>query len=461
MRAFSIFLSIVFAHFSPAQARPFEDGRLVPIPPITVNMFQDVGLGNVVWEREFSFPGAGFVRFRLDDISDASSGNYRLVVRDVDYNVLARIDSTKLEGKSLYWCDLFYADYLLMQVEKTDSQLLSGLSFAMREFVVEGDGRIKLESHDGSPVWVDVYKTHSDEIWKLSRSVAKLSIPQGTRNRACSGFLIGPNRLITNQHCVENSAQCEAMVIIFGYEFDRRVVRQPGVQYRCAGLLGTPNQALDFTMLEVTQQHEVKLPRRIAVARYPLTFWEWDYAAQNGGMEGYCPDDEGWGRGRQPVINVSWEDTQSYLDWLTRTTGKQYRLLTEAEWEYCCRSGSDEAYCFGKNRNTLHKYAWFEENLDGKTYSVGGKEPNAWGLYDMHGNVLERVQDDWHRSYSDKPEELRENGHIPWILGGHGRHVVRGGFSSPANLRCAHRERGISGTRVSGCGFRVARELIL
>lgn len=253
MRAYSIVLSIVLALVSPALAGSFEDGRLVPISPITVNMFQAVGIGNVVWEREFGFPGAGFVRFRLDDISDASPGNYRLVVRDIDHNVLARIDLATLEGKSTYWSDIFYTDYVLMQVEKTDGQPLSGLSFAMREFVVEGGGRIKLESHDGSPVWVDIYKTHSDEIWELSRSIAKLSIPQGTRNRACSGFLIGPNRLITNQHCVENSEQCKAMVIIFGYEFDRRVVRQPGVQYRCAGLLGTPNKALYFTVLEVAQ----------------------------------------------------------------------------------------------------------------------------------------------------------------------------------------------------------------
>lgn len=253
MRTYSIVLSLVLALVTPALAGSYEDGRLVPISPVTVNMFQAVGIGNVVWEHEFSFPDADFIRFRLDDISDASSGNYQLVVRDIDHNVLVRIESSTLEGKQVYWSDILYTNYVLMQVEKTDKKHLLGFSFSIREFVVEGGGRIKFESHDGSPVWVDVYKTHNDKIWELSRSIAKLSVPQGRRNRACSGFLIGPNRLITNQHCVENSEQCEAMVIIFGYEFDRRVVRQPGVQYRCAGLLGTPNKELDFTVLEIAQ----------------------------------------------------------------------------------------------------------------------------------------------------------------------------------------------------------------
>jgi len=207
-------------------------------------------------------------------------------------------------------------------------------------------------------------------------------------------------------------------------------------------------------------RHEVTMPERLAVGRYPVTFWEWDFAATDGGIDGYRPEDRGWGRDRRPVINVSWENAQAYLDWLGRKTGHDYRLLSEAEWEYCCRAGSETRYSFGEDDASLGDYAWYRSNSDNKTHPVGEKQPNAWGLYDLHGNVWEWCEDVWHESYKDKPAELSETGRA-WTTGGGGARVLRGGSwgSFPLRLRSADRVRYTPDGRDYVIGFRVARTL--
>ena len=142
-------------------------------------------------------------------------------------------------------------------------------------------------------------------------------------------------------------------------------------------------------------QHEVAV-EAFAVGEFPVTFDEYDRFCEATGRE--KPGDEGWGRGRRPVINVSWHDAAAYCKWLSEETGETYRLLTEAEWEYACRAGSDTKYCYGDDEQRLGDYAWFFENSGMKTHPVGQKLPNAWGLYDMHGNVWEWCADEY-RSY--------------------------------------------------------------
>ena len=115
-------------------------------------------------------------------------------------------------------------------------------------------------------------------------------------------------------------------------------------------------------------QREVTFGQRFAVGRFAVTFEEWDACVADGGCNGYRPDDEGWGRGRRPVINVSWDDAQAYAAWLSRKTGKTYRLLSEAEWEYVVRAGTTTPFWWGASISLQ------QANYDGNyTYGSGPK----------------------------------------------------------------------------------------
>ena len=201
--------------------------------------------------------------------------------------------------------------------------------------------------------------------------------------------------------------------------------------------------------------HWVEIGELLAVGGYEVTFEEWDACAAAGGCGGYRPDDEGWGRGRRPVINVSWEDAQGYVGWLRGKTGEEYRLLSEAEWEYAARAGTQTRYSFGDDISPND--ANYGRNI-GKTRPVGSYRANGFGLYDMHGNVWEWVQDCW--SWNDNYRGAPNKGEA-WERGYCSRRVLRGGswVSIPRNLRSANRLRYDTGYRGSISGFRVARTL--
>ncbi|MCP4700067.1 MAG: SUMF1/EgtB/PvdO family nonheme iron enzyme, partial [Gammaproteobacteria bacterium] len=188
-----------------------------------------------------------------------------------------------------------------------------------------------------------------------------------------------------------------------------------------------------------------------SVGQYPVTFEEYDLFCE--AVEREKPNDEGWGRGKRPVINVSWDDAVAYCEWLSEQTGQTYRLLTEAEWEYACRAGSETAYGFGNDEKQLAEYAWYDENREkGSVHPVGKKKPNGWGVYDMLGNVLEWVQD-WYGDYS-KDTQTNPNG----LESGSGR-VVRGGSWKLVAKTCRSTYRGswIQDDRNHSLGFRLAR----
>lgn len=132
-------------------------------------------------------------------------------------------------------------------------------------------------------------------------------------------------------------------------------------------------------------QHHVTIAERFAIARYPVTFREYDWFCEAIGRK--KPGDEGWGRGQRPVINVSWDDAQHYLVWLSQETGRTYRLPSEAEWEYACRAGTTTLYWFGDT--ITPKDANYAKSELHRTSEVGAYPANPWGLHDMHGNVLE------------------------------------------------------------------------
>ncbi len=149
---------------------------------------------------------------------------------------------------------------------------------------------------------------------------------------------------------------------------------------------------------------QVRIPSSFAVGRYEVTFAEWDACGAAGGCP-YRPSDESWGRDNMPVMNVSWPDTQQYLSWLGRKTGKTYRLLTEAEWEYAARAGTSTATFFGDvitpKLAHISGGTWFTHA--NRTVPVGKYKPNSYALYDMDGNVSEWVQDCYDGSYEFAP----------------------------------------------------------
>lgn len=206
-------------------------------------------------------------------------------------------------------------------------------------------------------------------------------------------------------------------------------------------------------------RREIRIPRAFAVGKYEITFAEWDACFAAGGCKRQ-PIDYGWGRGRQPVNDVAWSDVmREYLPWLSKTTGKTYRLLTEAEWEYSARAGSQSAFSWGD------RVGRDNANCDGcggawdgsRTAPVGTFAANAFGLHDMHGNVWEWVQDCYHGDLGKVPGDGRAFIAEPCEL-----RVLRGGswLSEPDKLRAASRDRLHGVNRYSiAIGFRVARDL--
>jgi formylglycine-generating enzyme required for sulfatase activity len=196
--------------------------------------------------------------------------------------------------------------------------------------------------------------------------------------------------------------------------------------------------------------HPVTLSH-FGIGQFPVTFEEYDRFCEATRRE--KPNDQGWGRERRPVIYVSWDDAQAYCQWLSKQTGQDYRLLTEARWEYACRAGSGAAYCFGDDEKQLRDYAWYGEDFGkGSTHPFGEKKANAWGLHDLHGNVWEWVQD-WYGPYSKDPQ------HDPsGPESGSGR-VIRGGCwdGDAKNCRSAVRFRFDPDRRLDNLGFRLAR----
>jgi formylglycine-generating enzyme required for sulfatase activity len=222
-------------------------------------------------------------------------------------------------------------------------------------------------------------------------------------------------------------------------------------------LMGSPEREVGRSPTEGPQQ-EVAFARPFAVGKFEVTFDEWDACVAAGGCA-HKPTDEGWGRGRQPVINVSWSDAQVYVSWLAKKTGKPYRLLSEAEWEYAARAGKTTRYPWGDEPGTnLANFDGSGSRWSGRrTAPVGSFEANAFGLHDMIGNVWEWVEDCWNESYGDAPLDGRA-----WESGDCGRRVLRGGSwgSKPEVARAAVRGRIEPGNRnYLGVGFRLARTL--
>ncbi len=249
-------------------------------------------------------------------------------------------------------------------------------------------------------------------------------------------------------------------------------------------MMGSPSSEEERYVAE-GPQHRVEIGYGLAVGVNAVTFAEWDACVSGGGCNGYRPNDAGWGRGRRPVISVTWEDAQAYVSWLSSRTGHSYRLLSESEWEYVARAGTTTPFHFGETISTdqANYYGNYtygsgrkgvyralpvgpqglgaQRSPEGRkgvyreqTLPVGSFSSNAFGLYDIHGNVWEWTQDCWNDSYLGAPGDGSA-----WLRGDCSVRVLRGGSwdSEPWFLRSAHRGRNPTGNRSLDYGFRVAR----
>lgn len=232
-------------------------------------------------------------------------------------------------------------------------------------------------------------------------------------------------------------------------------------------LMGSTEEAVQKNLADSDElpQHKVTIGG-FYMSATEVTFAQYEQFAK--ATQRNIPDDEGWGRGDRPVINVRWDDAQAYTQWLAEQTGKHYRLPTEAEWEYAARAGTQTAFNTGdcltaQQANFDARFAFNDcEKSDSylqKTVAVGSYPANAFGLFDMHGNVWEWTADCWHGDYNGAPIDG-----AAWEASNEGdcsRHMVRGGswLTVPGYARSANRDwDNLNGT-LDFVGFRLARTL--
>jgi formylglycine-generating enzyme required for sulfatase activity len=188
--------------------------------------------------------------------------------------------------------------------------------------------------------------------------------------------------------------------------------------------------------------HQVTISQSFYIGKYEVTQAQWQAVmGENPSNFKDCAN--------CPVEQVSWDDTQKFIQRLNgMNDGYIYRLPTEAEWEYACRAGTTGDYA-----GNLSEMAWYSDNSGNKTHAVGGKQPNAWGLADMHGNVWEWCQDWYHETYYGAPTDGSA-----WLSGGEQKYrVLRGGSWNvvATGLRSALRNDVTPGNRYYDHGFRV------
>ena len=231
---------------------------------------------------------------------------------------------------------------------------------------------------------------------------------------------------------------------------------------------GASAGADDRAPSEETPQHKVHINKAFQLGTYEVTVGQFKQFIASGGYDDLIND--GFIKANShgdsaAVSSVSWSDAVKFISWLNKKEGtKAYRLPTEAEWEYAARAGTTTKYSWGNSTSQMGNYAWYNDRsfdpLDHYTYAVGGKKPNPWGLYDMHGNVWEWVQD-WydHDYYRDSPTNDPKG-----VRSGRFR-VFRGGSwygsrhgTTTIFLRSAHRGSGKPGGSSNDLGFRLVRQ---
>src|SRR5262245_8668893 len=301
-----------------------------------------------------------------------------------------------------------------------------------------------------SCAWVEGGKRCERKEGSLSTSLLEALPSKQASETPCVGVetLVGnEKRCLKPGDSFKDCPECPEMVVV-----------------RTGGFMMGSRRAEEGHASEEDPVHMVSLAKPFAVGKFEATFAEWDACLAAGGCR-HKPSDEGWGRGKNPVINVSWEDiTTEFLPWLSRISRRTYRLLTEAEWEYAARAGTLVPFSTGswittKQANFDGNYTYggsAKRELRRRAVEVGSFKANDFGLHDMHGNVREWVEDCWHENYQGAPTDGSA-----WTTGQCNDRVLRGGSwtDSPSDLRSSSRMKYSPVGRDTNFGFRLATTL--
>jgi len=305
---------------------------------------------------------------------------------------------------------------------------------------------------------LDWFKKKPDDLSPMEREFVTASMNRKQRNRMVAGALAGLVPMVVGMTSW-----------LWGYSRDEAILK---VQSKFVSIhLSSEMQPVAAGIFrqgdtqgrggaDDTPIREVRV-KPFAMGKFEGTFEEYDRFAIATGRD--LPGDQGWGRGRHPVINVSWQDAKAYADWLSIQTKQLYRLPTESEWEYAARSeGKDDIWAGTSNETRLADYAVYATNSQNPTATVGkdqGRQPNTIGLYDLSGNVFEWVEDCWHGNYKDAPTDGSA-----WVEANAGNcreRVLRGGSWSlkPVHLRVSSRNWNDAVNRHFLLGFRLAQDI--
>lgn len=228
------------------------------------------------------------------------------------------------------------------------------------------------------------------------------------------------------------------------------VIKQPDMVPIPAGSFMMGSDPSESAESDEKPVHQVSI-KAFKMGRFEVSFEEYDEFAASTGRP--LPDDRGWGRGKRPVIHISRNDAAAYAQWLSEMTGKDFRLPTEAEWEYAARAGSPTAYFWEEEKEKPGNYAWYLENSGGRTHPVGEKQPNAFGLYDTAGNVWEWTCSAYTAQYLGNESQCANEADFGGVLRGGSGNLTQG------FLRSAYRLRYTPVTQYFYLGFRLAQDL--
>jgi formylglycine-generating enzyme required for sulfatase activity len=316
-------------------------------------------------------------------------------------------------------------------------------------------------------------KRSDDPGFSLTSCCLKMPAPAAARCERGVAASLSALLALATSNCIAESVARDAAgqnrldLSVLTREEERLKAATPGAEFKeCAS--GCPVMVVipagRFAMGSAAHQlrrrasegprHEVEIGAPFAVSKFEATFEEWDACVAASACVRAADE---WGRGNMPVVNVSWDDAQRYLGWLSRKAGKPYRLLTEAEWEYAARAGTNTHFSWGNEAGANNANCDdCRETWNFQAAPVGSFKPNAWGLYDMHGNVWEWVEDMWHDNFDGAPIDGSA-----WLGEDPYYRVIRGGswHNESELIRTAVRFKRHRHVQFDTLGFRVARTM--